>query len=63
MKIQKIYYDREDDERDGNGWNVVDEGAIGGVASRFPTVSEAMAHAKEIGAMFHIATNDEAQRR
>ena len=38
--VQTIYFDAEDDNADGFGWNVVDGGAI---AARFSTLVDAMA--------------------
>lgn len=39
MGTHIIYYDMEDDSRDGNGWNIVDDG--GAVALRYPTLQQA----------------------
>lgn len=36
---QIIYYDYEDEQFDGNGWNIVGDGEA--VALRFPTLREA----------------------
>lgn len=41
--IQIIYYDPADEQLDGCGWNMVDEGAF---ASRYLTVEDAVATAR-----------------
>lgn len=40
LPTQTIYFDPEDDDADGNGWNVVDNGSV---AARFPTLADAVA--------------------
>ena len=40
MPQQRIYFDPDDEARDGNGWNIVDANSDSGVALRFPTLAQ-----------------------
>lgn len=42
LPMQHIYFDPDDEEVDGYGWNVVDYGTDTGIAARFPTCFEAV---------------------
>lgn len=46
MITQIIYYDRDDEDMDGFGWNMIDSGSI---ASRYPTLVDAINAAERMG--------------
>lgn len=39
--MQTIYFDAEDEQRDGNGWNVIALNDDDSIAVRFPTLGDA----------------------
>ena len=51
---QRIYYDADDDIKDGNGWNIVDASGEGAVSLRYPTVRLAVAWCRKAGLPFWI---------
>jgi hypothetical protein len=47
VSADRIYFDWADEDRDGKGWNVVDDEHGGAIALRFATYGEAAAYVAE----------------
>lgn len=52
--IHYIYYDHEDNLRDGHGWNIVEDG--GAIAVRFTHADDAMSYCEENGWEYRVTT-------
>lgn len=50
--MDTIYYDRDDDDMDGLGWNVVSNG--GSIAARFATKDDAVAWCEDHGVPYEL---------